>query len=606
MTAHIGPAMRTFGITPRGAIQIGAHIGGEVRDLLAAGCSELHLIEAQPAVFQKLRDHVAGRDSVTMANVAIGDEDGEADLWLTSADMSASLLPLKHHRDLYSEITQEPTIAVTTRRLDTHLAEANLDPAAYNVLILDIQGAELRALSGARDYLRHCDVIQCEISFAELYDGQPDIEDIDAFLFDAGFVRVHVDMAFSRYWGDAVYVRSHFVTDPYDLLGPEAVRRGIVEIPDFGANGRFANQLFQLAFLYFYCLRTGARPALPEWTREFDGLDLPSWSRPRGYPVVVFDDGSLDPLNLWQVRRAPVDLGFAAGFYQELPKTLLRHRDLFRRLFRPQAPVMEAFRAWLDDVTEGGRQRLVAAHVRRGDYFPLGDGEPFGILSQAPSAWYTDELVKILRPGDAVHIATNEPAAGAALLEAVGRSAGPAPPAQVPPHLLDFLALMHADVALYCNSSYSLMAALLADDGQDARIVRPATRDFEDFAPWALDGFWRRFGGAPVPTIDDGAAEDSVQAMVNGADRAWMRKHRLRLRREVDVAFALYRAARRWRKYLPRKYRHDFPSAETYGKLEAAIDSYWSALRSEGKAPALPRWRFFRSFTQRHERIRER
>jgi lysyl-tRNA synthetase class II len=77
----------------------------------------------------------------------------------------------------------------------------------FNMLNLDLQGVELKALRGAGDYLNHIDYIYTEVNNDSIYKDNDLIIDIDEFLRDYKFIRVETAML-SEQWGDAFYIKS--------------------------------------------------------------------------------------------------------------------------------------------------------------------------------------------------------------------------------------------------------------------------------------------------------------------------------------------------------------------------------------------------------------
>jgi len=176
------------------------------------------LIEANPGLVERLRSMAATLAGVTVAHCAINDADGPIDLHVASVDEASSLLPLKLHQDIYPDIVETDVITVPGLRLDQLMETLALATADFNILCVDIQGAELRALRGATRTLEAIDALTVEINFDELYDGCAQVEDIDTFLGDRGFDRVATMTPFHPTWGDALYVRRDFA------LGSRAVQ----------------------------------------------------------------------------------------------------------------------------------------------------------------------------------------------------------------------------------------------------------------------------------------------------------------------------------------------------------------------------------------------
>ena len=175
------------------------------------------LIEANPKLVERLRSIVATTPGVSIAHCAINDTDGPVDLHVASHDDSSSILPLKLHQRIYPTIVEDAVIQVPGLRLDGLMDSLGLNPADFNILCVDIQGAELRALRGAVKSLEAIEAISIEINFEELYEGCAQVEDIDNFLGDRGFDRVATLTPYHSSWGDALYVRRNFTLAPRPL-----------------------------------------------------------------------------------------------------------------------------------------------------------------------------------------------------------------------------------------------------------------------------------------------------------------------------------------------------------------------------------------------------
>ncbi len=83
-------------------------------------------------------------------------------------------------------------LAEVTALIDVHDVEtARIDDIAaiedVDFIHLDIQGGELKALAGAERTLAAAVLIQTEVEFVELYEGQPLFADVDAHLRQRGF-----------------------------------------------------------------------------------------------------------------------------------------------------------------------------------------------------------------------------------------------------------------------------------------------------------------------------------------------------------------------------------------------------------------------------------
>ena len=117
-------------------------------------------------------------------------------------------------------VTPVATHPVGTTRIDDI---AEIDDIDF--IKIDVQGAELPVLQNARRALSGAVVVQVEVEFVELYQGQPLFADVDLFLRAQGFQfhtftgfgsrafkplapQAGVNAGFRQYlWSDAIYVR---------------------------------------------------------------------------------------------------------------------------------------------------------------------------------------------------------------------------------------------------------------------------------------------------------------------------------------------------------------------------------------------------------------
>jgi len=193
------------GISPRGIIHVGAHLGEEYAEYVEAGCRRVVFIEAGPDTFERLHPRFADNPLVLCLNAAVSDGEGTARFHRMSGSQSSSLLRPTGHLEIYPGITPTGEIEVSTTTLPAALAANGVDLVDYNVLALDTQGAETRILRGCGAALDAFDAVIAEVNYAELYEGAGLIDDVDDILFARGFVRVEEVAPFDHTWGDALY-----------------------------------------------------------------------------------------------------------------------------------------------------------------------------------------------------------------------------------------------------------------------------------------------------------------------------------------------------------------------------------------------------------------
>jgi FkbM family methyltransferase len=195
------------GVQVRGVIHVGAHEGTEIGTYEVLGAAATVFIEANPAVFARLHKAMAGRGDVVCINRAVSDRPGRVTMHLLSSDMSSSLLRLKEHASAYPGIAPAGTIDVDADTLDAIVRRLPLPGNAYNLLVIDVQGAEALVLRGGADTLACAEAVLVEVNFAELFENCAQIEDIEDILSTAGFRRVDMVCIDNAGWSDAFYVR---------------------------------------------------------------------------------------------------------------------------------------------------------------------------------------------------------------------------------------------------------------------------------------------------------------------------------------------------------------------------------------------------------------
>jgi FkbM family methyltransferase len=153
--------------------------------LLAAGLCTVVGFEPHPEALAALRAQ-AGPLQRFLPDV-LGDG-GPHTLHLCRASGMSSLLPpdperLSLFRRLPALAAVVERVPVSTRRLDD---VAELGPV--DLLKLDVQGSELTILRHARNRLAEVVMVQVEVSFVPLYQGQPLAWEVEAHLRSHGFV----------------------------------------------------------------------------------------------------------------------------------------------------------------------------------------------------------------------------------------------------------------------------------------------------------------------------------------------------------------------------------------------------------------------------------
>ncbi len=195
-------------IPVHGVVHIGAHYGQERDFYRTMGASNVLWIEGDPTNMPQLQSNIAGYPGHRAVQACLSDVDDSEITFYRSSNRgeSSSILPMKKHLDHYPTIHVVGEMRLKTKTFETLVAEANVNLADYEVLVLDVQGAELKVLDGFGDKLSAFKAVFMEVNIDELYEGCALMSDVDAYLGRHGFERRDTLLVDKKY-GDALYVR---------------------------------------------------------------------------------------------------------------------------------------------------------------------------------------------------------------------------------------------------------------------------------------------------------------------------------------------------------------------------------------------------------------
>ena len=191
----------------KGVLHVGAHKAEERQDYIEAGFENRVWVEANPKLYSSLVHSIASQNDLVI-NALVSEKDGEDHNFnVASNGQSSSLLSLKIHSEIYQDIGYVSSHAMKSKSLKTILEEIP-NSEMLEMINLDIQGVELRALRGLGDRINQFKLVYTEINTLELYERCDMMHDIDKFMDEKGFLKHGYKLWFrgADGWGDALYV----------------------------------------------------------------------------------------------------------------------------------------------------------------------------------------------------------------------------------------------------------------------------------------------------------------------------------------------------------------------------------------------------------------
>ena len=170
-------------------LDIGAN-EGQFATLMRTECPDaaIYSFEPLPDVFAILEKTFAGDQKLVPINIGLSDDAGVRAMNRSDFSPSSSLLPMAElHRDEWPQSAGQTQVKVSLRRLDDWATEARVRAQPGLIVKMDVQGHELAVINGGVETIRTALLLIIEVSFYELYEGQPLFAEIHDRLASLGF-----------------------------------------------------------------------------------------------------------------------------------------------------------------------------------------------------------------------------------------------------------------------------------------------------------------------------------------------------------------------------------------------------------------------------------
>lgn len=151
--------------------------------------------EANPVSYEVCLENVKDYSSITVINEAVNDYDGlckfypiDKDKTITTwedGNQGASSLYVANGNYDHIEKYVQYEIEIPCTRLDTFCKKNGVDK--IDIIWMDLQGAELKALQSLGFLLETVQIIHTELEVNPIYEGQCVFNDVYEFLLDNGF-----------------------------------------------------------------------------------------------------------------------------------------------------------------------------------------------------------------------------------------------------------------------------------------------------------------------------------------------------------------------------------------------------------------------------------
>ena len=157
--------------------------------------AKVYTFEANPVSYNVCLENTEGYDSITVINEAVNDYDGLCKFypmdkektittWEDGNQGASSLYRANGQYDFIEKYVQYE-IEVPYTRLDTFCERNGIDK--IDIIWMDLQGAELKALQSLGSLLDTVQIIHTELEMNPMYEGQCLFSDVNEYLTNNGF-----------------------------------------------------------------------------------------------------------------------------------------------------------------------------------------------------------------------------------------------------------------------------------------------------------------------------------------------------------------------------------------------------------------------------------
>ena len=206
--------VKNYSLQPiNSVLQVGASGGQEIPMFLANGVSFAAMIEPLDYPFSVLCANAKNIGNYLPIQSLVGAKDGEqVDLFVASNDgQSSSILKPAQHLTAFPTVTFDNSIQCTSYTLDTIVRSINKNhvqfPENFDLIYVDVQGAELEVFKGANQCLLNSRLIFTEIGLGGGYEGDVSYMKLIGFLNAYGYDLIQLEINPNHGYGDALFLR---------------------------------------------------------------------------------------------------------------------------------------------------------------------------------------------------------------------------------------------------------------------------------------------------------------------------------------------------------------------------------------------------------------
>jgi FkbM family methyltransferase len=205
---------RKFGsISPKVILEIGSRdLDQSIQFIEAFPNARVLAFEPNPEMIPYCKQRLTQYPEIELYEYAISDEDGLIDFYVTDRwlNTGASSILKPKDDDFLPGLPWKKISGIQARRLDSLLTELGIE--SVDIVWIDVQGAELRALKGMGKFFDNVKMLHAEAAQRAYYEGHILKDELENWLHEKGFNTEFIGnwREHSHGEGDLVCIRKNF------------------------------------------------------------------------------------------------------------------------------------------------------------------------------------------------------------------------------------------------------------------------------------------------------------------------------------------------------------------------------------------------------------
>lgn len=193
-----------YKIVCHSVLHIGGHLAEEANIYKKEGIQKVTFIEGDPETFDEMLSTLEHYPGYSGIGAMLSNENSISEFFVASnRGASSSLLEPGRH------LTQRPDIEFNTIKKVETVTLDSLSLGVYDLVVLDVQGAEMKVIQGGMETIRHAKAIWVEVNAGSMYKGDASSSEIISILAEH-FVPLYMNMGEEK-WGDALLISKSLI-----------------------------------------------------------------------------------------------------------------------------------------------------------------------------------------------------------------------------------------------------------------------------------------------------------------------------------------------------------------------------------------------------------